>query len=123
MRFALALLMALHGIAHLPGFLVPWRLLRSPELPYATTVLSGRVDLGDAGIRVLGVFFLLVGSAFLVAAWLTWSREPGWIPVAGAVTAASLLLTVVAWPLSRVGVLVNLALAVGIGATAWLAAP
>lgn len=32
MRFALALLFLAHGVAHLPGFLVAWRLRVLPEL-------------------------------------------------------------------------------------------
>ena len=122
MRFALAVLMALHGFAHLPGFLVPWRLLRSPETPYATTVLSGRVDLGDLGIRVLGVLWLLTGAAFVGVAYLTWTQGQGWITRAVAVTGVSLLLSVLAWPLSRIGVIVNAFLLLVLLASAWLAA-
>ena len=44
MRYALALLLLGHGIAHLPGFLVGWQLASFPELPFSTTVLAHIVD-------------------------------------------------------------------------------
>ena len=52
MRIALAILMALHGIAHVVGFLAPWQLTEG--MPYKTTVLAGRWDLGATGIRAVG---------------------------------------------------------------------
>jgi hypothetical protein len=36
MRFALAALLIVHGVAHLVGFVVPWRLVASPEVPCRT---------------------------------------------------------------------------------------
>lgn len=53
-EIALAGFLLLHGVAHLVGFAVPWRLVRSEEVPYKTTILSGTVDVGDVGIRILG---------------------------------------------------------------------
>jgi hypothetical protein len=40
MRIALALLMTLHGVAHVVGFAAPWK-LAAEKLSYKTTVLSG----------------------------------------------------------------------------------
>ena len=54
MRFALAALLIAHGVAHLVGFLVPWKLLSTAEVPYRTTVLGGLIEVGDAGARALG---------------------------------------------------------------------
>jgi hypothetical protein len=51
----LGVLIALHGLAHLVGFAAP---------------LAGRLDLGDAGIRVVGVLWLLLAVALWVAAAL-----------------------------------------------------
>ena len=50
MRFGLAFLLVAHGVAHLVGFVSSWKLATLAELPYKTTVFSGRVDVGDAGI-------------------------------------------------------------------------
>ena len=40
MRFALASLMALHGIAHLAGFSGSFHLTAATDLPYKTTLLE-----------------------------------------------------------------------------------
>jgi hypothetical protein len=42
MRFALTLILIVHGIAHRIGFLVPWRIAKLEEAPYKTTLLNGR---------------------------------------------------------------------------------
>ena len=68
MRFVLAFFLLAHGVAHLVGFVSSWKLATLAELPYKTTVFSGRIDVGDAGIRVLGVLWLLTALAFLIAA-------------------------------------------------------
>ena len=52
MRLALVALLAAHGIAHLPGFAVPWRLMTSAELPYKTTAFGGAIEIGDTGARL-----------------------------------------------------------------------
>ena len=108
MRFAFALLMGFHGIAHLVGFLVPWHLVHPPGLTYQTTVMSGKVDLGETGIRVLGVIWLLAAIAFLAVAGATLTQQPWWMPVAMTVALVSLSLSLFAWPQSRMGVTVNL---------------
>jgi hypothetical protein len=54
MRWLVGFLMMGHGVAHLPGFLVSWQLATLPDLPYSTTLFAGRLDVGDAGTRILG---------------------------------------------------------------------
>jgi hypothetical protein len=76
MRFVLAFFLLAHGAAHLAGFVSSWKLATLAELPNKTTVLSGRVDVGDAGIRVMGVLWLLATLAFLVAAIAVPSGSP-----------------------------------------------
>lgn len=100
------------------GFVSSWRLATLAELPHKTTVFSGRVDVGDAGIRVMGVLWLLAALAFLVAA-IAVATEAGWavrFTVAGVI--ASLMLCLAGWPDARIGVAVNvrLALLLAIGA-------
>jgi hypothetical protein len=107
MRIALALLMALHGIAHLPGFLVPWKLTQSADLPYTTTLLAGRVDVGGGGIRAVGVLWLLTAMAFVAAAFATWTARSGWLPLATGCALVSLVLSVLSLPAARIGVGVN----------------
>lgn len=114
MRILLALVLFAHGVAHLPGFVVSWRLASFAELPYRTTVFAGRLDLGDAGIRAMGLMWLALAVAFVVAAGGLLLEAPWWRIVARAAIAVSLLVCMAALPETRIGVLANVALA------AWL---
>ena len=110
MRFVLAFVLVAHGVAHLVGFVSSWKLATVAEVPYKTTIFSGRVDVGDAGIRVMGVLWLLAALAFLVAA-IAVATETGWaVRFTLAAVIASLILCVVGWPDARIGVAVNLGL-------------
>lgn len=107
MRLALAALMILHGIAHLVGFAGSWHL---GELPYKTTVLGGRVDLGDTGIRAAGLLWLTAAMAFVVVGAGTALDYDWWAKAALYVTLASLALTIVEFPEAKLGLVVNLAI-------------
>src|SRR5688500_3479839 len=104
MRVALAILLLLHGIAHTPGFVVPWRLATLADLPYRTTLLDGTVDVGPIGVRAVGLFWLLVGLAFVAASIATFRDSAGWRALAAGVSCASLVLSILDWPAARVGV-------------------
>jgi hypothetical protein len=111
MRFALAAILGAHGLAHLVGFVSSWRLATLPELPYKTTTFAGRFDLGDAGIRVVGVLWLLVAVAFLGSAMAV-AAEAHWAPrLTLVVVVASAILCAAGWPDSHIGLAVNVALA------------
>jgi hypothetical protein len=107
MRFALSLLLIAHGVAHVVGFVVPWKLISMPEMPYRTTVFRGGVDLGHAGIRLVGLLWL--GLAVGFAAWgVSIVLNRPWHTAALALVGASLVLCAAQWPETRLGVAVNL---------------
>lgn len=108
LRFAVAVLMVLHGVAHLVGFVGPWRLATTAGVPYTTTVFAGRVDIGDAGARALGVLWLVVAVAFWIAAAGAFVNRSWWMPTAVGAAFVSLALCFLSWPASRIGVPVNL---------------
>ena len=70
----LASFLLAHGVAHLVGFVSSWKLATLAELPYKTTVFSGRVDVGDAGIRVVAA---CCGCS---PPWLLCSPRSPWLP-------------------------------------------
>ena len=107
MRWAMAVLLLLHGVAHLPGFAVAWKLMHSPELPYRTTIFAGRVDLGDAGARLFGAAWLLVALLFGVLAWMDWTAHPAFRGAAITIAGVSSVLCLAAWPEARIGLGVN----------------
>lgn len=107
MRIVLAILMVLHGVAHLVGFAGAWRL--APEgFPYKTTVLAGHVDLGDTGIRAVGVLWLVMAIGFLCAAFGAVAGLSWWPQVALGVAITSLVLSAAEWPEARLGVVINI---------------
>lgn len=108
MRTVLGLLFLVHGIAHLPGFVVPWRLASPAEMPYKTTVLGGVLDLGPVGIRLVGILWLLAALGFIIAGTAALQGRPGWPGLARAVTLFSLALAVLGWPDARIGLGVDI---------------
>lgn len=107
-KYAIPVLLAAHGIAHLPGFLVPWRFLQSPDLPCKTTLLFGRIDVGDVGIRIVGVAWLVIAVLMLtVAAGMALQvREAQAVVLIPVV--ASLALCVLELPHARIGLALNI---------------
>jgi len=113
MRIAIAIVMILHGIAHLPGFIVPWRLATLHDMPYKTTLLSGRFDAGGAGIRIIGLLWLAAALAFAVTGTAMIAGRPWW-PLAGiCVSSISLVLSLLSLPEARVGVIINVVIIAG----------
>jgi hypothetical protein len=106
MRFALAALLIVHGVAHLVGFVVPWKLVSAAEVPYRTTILGGMTDVGDVGARAIGVVWLLTGLAFalLGGAVLAGWNVRVWM---FAMLALSIVLCFLGWPETRIGLIVN----------------
>ena len=109
MRIAIAVILFVHGFAHLVGFVVPWRIATLQEMPYKTSVLAGSVNVGSLGIRVLGIFWLITALAFVVCSMGVLARVPWWLPVTVIVAVFSLFLCIISWPDSRIGVFVNIA--------------
>lgn len=107
MRILLALFLAAHALAHVPGFLAGWNLLKVPESPFKTTVLGGRVDLGLWGIRFVGVVWLATGVLMACAAYAVLRNTPDAYPLAWTAFGVSVAMTIVGWPDSKIGVLAN----------------
>jgi hypothetical protein len=82
--------------------------MQSPELPFKTTVLAGRIDVGLLGIRTVGLAWLASAAVLLmVAAGITlrWRWAEAAAPVA---VGFSLALCVLELPHARLGLVVNL---------------
>jgi len=64
--------LALHGLIHVIGFVVPWRIATLEGFAYRTTAFDGGLDLGAAGVEVIGLLWLALTFAFLVAGYGVW---------------------------------------------------
>ncbi len=105
-----AVVLLLHGLIHLMGFTAYWQLSEIKELPYKTTLLNGRFDVGDAGIRVYGLIWLVMAAAFAVTAYGIATHQPWARPAALATVLISLLVTALDWQAAYAGVVINLVL-------------
>jgi hypothetical protein len=115
MRIILAVWLFAHGVAHLPGFLVSWKLWTSPELPFHTTILANKVDVGTTGIRVIGVGWLAGAVGFVALAVAAWLRTGWWPDATLLLLGFSLILCILGWPHCRIGVASNIAVAILLG--------
>ena len=102
-----AAVLAVHGLLHLVGFAVPWR-LSGIEPISARRALGGHIQLNVRTARVIGVFWLGAAISFLVAAGglllgLPWAAE---LIIAAAVV--SLALCIIGLPEMFLGVIANL---------------
>jgi hypothetical protein len=107
MRIVLAILMAGHGIAHLPGFLVSWQLRSFPDMAYRTTIFGASLDVGEVGTRLIGAVWLAAGVSFIVLAGATLTRAAWWRPIAYVLIVLSTVLCLVGWPDARLGLVAN----------------
>lgn len=108
MHIIFGIFLIAHGIAHLVGFVTYWKIASFEEMPYKTTLLSDRVDVGDAGIRIVGIFWLLTGLAFAVLGIGVITLQPWWYPLIIYLSIFSLLMCILGWPDARFGALINL---------------
>lgn len=105
-----AIVFIVHGLVHLIGFVVPWRLADVEGFAYKTTLLFGNLDVGDVGIRVIGLLWLLVAIGFVVAGVALFTSQSWWQMLTLWVTLLSLVICILGLPDSQFGVLVNLAI-------------
>ena len=110
MRLALATVLLLHALAHLVGFIIPWRLAKLPDAPYKTTLLNSHWDVGHAGIRIVGTLWLFTAVAFAVSAVGFFLDTPWWPQLTLATASFSLLMSVLGWPEAKIGVPINVLL-------------
>ena len=107
LRRGVAIFIALHGLIHLIGFAVPWKLAVFDGLPYSTSAVFGLVEMGDAGARALAIVWLGTAVAFVVGGVAIWQRR-GW--AAGWTAASAVISAVVCFlglPSSAFGLLVD----------------
>ena len=117
-RIALAAAIAAHGLIHLIGFVVPWQLAAVAGFPYRTTVLDGTADLGEIGVRVVGIIWLACAIGFIVAAVGLVRRTTWALPLTAILAIVSLVVCVVGLPETAMGIAVNVVI---LGGAAWAA--
>src|SRR5688572_18831245 len=95
--------LVLHGLIHLIGTAVYLRLADIQGFAYKTTLLGGRLDLDDGGIRAVGMLWLLPAIGFVLAALALLQGWDWWQNALLAVTLLSLGLTSLDWSVAFAG--------------------
>jgi len=110
MHAGFAVLLLLHGFAHVVGFVGPWGLSSSVEPQ--TTMLAGRIPMGATGMRALGIFWLGGALAFTIAAVGVLRHAPWWPAFTFGTAIGSLVLCILSLPQSKIGIPINVAIIV-----------
>lgn len=110
MLIVATVVLVLHGLIHLMGTVAYMKLGVIQQLPYKTTVLGGRWDLGASGIAAYGVLWAVAAIGFVVAALAFWFGWAGRQPLLLGVTLLSLTLTALDWDVAFAGVILNIAI-------------
>jgi hypothetical protein len=103
-----AILLGLHGLIHLMGTAVYMKLTEIQGFSYKTTLLGGRWDIGENGIRIFGALWAVPAVVFIVAAVALLAGWEWWRLVLVAVTLLSLVLTILDWRIAYAGVVINI---------------
>jgi len=104
---AFAGLLILHGLIHLMGTTVYMKLGRIEGLPHKTTLLSGRWDLGESGMRLFGALWLLPAIGFVLGGAALLAGHAMWVPLVVVTTLLSLVLTVLDFSAAYAGAILN----------------
>ena len=115
-----AVLLALHGVIHLIGFVVPWRIAALEGFAYRTTAFNGAWEVGDAGVRLIGLVWLGLAIGFVVAGYGIWRGGPWAVGLTGVLAILSLIVCVVGLPETVAGLVINGVILTVVGYIAFL---
>ena len=104
----IAIILILHGLIHLIGFVVNWKLVTIEDIPYKNSIVAGKIPVGGAGIRVIGVLWLLAAIGFVVAGIGLFVLAPWWLTLTFWMSLFSLALCIAGWPEAQFGVYTNM---------------
>ena len=106
-RLIVAMLLFLHGVVHLIGPIAYWRLAEVSGLPFRTTVLWDRVQVGPWGMQVLGGAYLLSAALFMTVAGGVLLDTTWWRALLFAAAALSLVITALDVKAAYLGAIVD----------------
>ena len=105
-----SVILFLHGLIHLMGAAAYLKLTEIEQLPYKTTVLGGRWDLGSSGTAIFGILWAVAAIGFVLTAIALFGNWDWWRAILIGVTLFSLVLTSLDWGVAFAGVVVNIAI-------------
>ena len=118
-RRTAAVALALHGVIHLIGFVVPWQIASLEGFAYRTTIFGGAQGVGDAGVRLIGLVWLGLTLGFLTAGYGAWRGNPWAVGLTGVLAVVSLIACVAGLPETAAGVAIDVVILATIGYVAF----
>lgn len=97
-----------HGLIHLMGFVAYWPLGEIAELPYKTTLLGGRWDVGAAGMRLFSLLWLVAAVTLVGASIGAVTGQDWWLPLMSTAVLLSLLICILDWSNAFRGAIISL---------------
>jgi hypothetical protein len=107
LTLAAALILGVHGLIHLIGTTVYLKLGSVQGFTYKTTILGGRVNLGESGTAIFGALWALPAVGFVAVAVALVAGWGWWRPTLVVITLLSLVLTTLDWSVAYAGVAIN----------------
>ncbi len=108
LSIAMAVLLQIHGLIHLMGFLVYCRIRDIEGLPYKTTLFFGKIKLSDSGLYLFGIAWLLAAISFVVVGIAFFFHPHWWKSAAVVVTFFSFMITLLGSPQAKFGAVINI---------------
>jgi hypothetical protein len=119
--YAAAFFIFAHGLVHLIGVVVFWQLAEVEDFPpYKTTLLNDRWEIGDAGMRIYGLAWLIATIGFVAAAIGMAFRQEWWIPFLFATSLFSLVVNALDWEWAKYGALLDVLILIVLVVTQYL---
>jgi len=118
--YAAGLIILLHGLIHLMGFVAYWPLAPIQDLPYKTALLGGRWNLGAGGMRAYSVLWLAAAAWFLVSVIGLVLQQGWWRASMLGAALLSLAISALDWAVAFRGALIDGLIIAVIIALPWL---
>ena len=87
----------IHGLIHLLGVVAYFPLGEVAGLPYKTTLLDGRWDIGESGMRYFSAFWLAAAVGLMASAIGLALKQDWWLPMMTIIVLLSLIITILDW--------------------------
>ncbi len=112
LNYILAALLFIHGVAHLVGFVVSWKLADLKEMPFSTKIFSKKIELGETGIKIYGLIWLLLAVFYIICVILILFNGPIYKNILISASVLSLIMSILGVPESKFGIVINVLLIV-----------
>lgn len=104
----ISIAIAVHGLIHLMGFVAYWPLREVSELPYKTSLLSGKLEVAAVGIRLFSLLWLLAATGFVIAALALLFGRSWWAPLMLVTALLSLAICILDWGVAYRGAIIDI---------------